>query len=306
MESWTEIALRIALAIIMFTLGMGLTLADFGRVVQRPRDLLVGAFSQVVLLPLIGLLIVTIWPVRLEPALALGVMIIAAAPGGVTSNLLTAFARGDVALSISLTAVISLLCVVTVPFIVVFSHDQLIPELSNDQIVTIQDVTSVSVFRTAIGVFLMVTVPLSLGVLARRLAGNFVRRRQRTARTVSVILFVLVVALAIFENREHLAAYFAQAGLIALVLNVVMMVLAHLLARLFASGRSQRIAISIECGLQNSVLAIAVAGLVTNASEAEMPAATYSLIMFVTALIYIGIIRHTVRPRCQKSLHCNS
>ena len=291
MESWTEIVLRIALAIIMFTLGLGLTVADFARVVQRPRDFLVGAVAQVVLLPLVAFLIISLWPVRLEPALALGVMIIAAAPGGVTSNLLTAFARGDVALSISLTAVISLVSVVTVPLIVTWSYGQL---MAHELLVDTRTVRA-SASAVALGVFVMVTVPLSLGILTRHLAAGFAQRFEPAARKVAVVLFVAVVALAIFENREHLKPYFAQAGLITVVLNVVMMVLAYLLALLFASGRSQRIAISIEGGLQNAVLAIAVAGLLTTAGEAEMPAATYSLIMFATALIYIAVLRRTIR-----------
>ena len=291
MESWTEIVLRFALAIIMFTLGLGLTVADFVRVAQRPRDVLVGAVAQVVLLPLVAFLIISLWPVRLEPALALGVMIIAAAPGGVTSNLLTAFARGDVALSISLTAVISLLSVVTVPLIVTVSYGQLI---AHELLVETKQVRA-SAFAVALGVFLMVTVPLSLGMMTRQRAAGFVNHFEPTARKVAVVLFVAVVALAIFENREHLKPYFAQAGLITVVLNVVMMVLAYLLALLFASGRRQRITICIECGLQNAVLAIAVAGLLTSAGAAEMPAATYSLIMFVTALIYIAVLRRTIR-----------
>ena len=173
----TDVVLPIALAFIMFALGLGLTLDDFARVARRPRDFLIGALCQIVLLPVVAFVLVSLWP--LPPELALGVMIIAAAPGGVTSNILTAFARGDVALSISLTAVISLLSVLTIPIIVVFSFDYLIGARGD---------TDVSVARTAISVFVIVTVPVLLGLVVRRLAEGFSvvssrwRARSRSSR----------------------------------------------------------------------------------------------------------------------------
>lgn len=276
----TDVVLPIALAFIMFTLGLGLTLDDFARVARQPRDFIVGALSQIVLLPAVALILVSLWPLPAE--LAFGVMIIAAAPGGVTSNLLTAFARGDVALSISLTAVVSLLSVVTIPLVVVLSYAVLIGS----------DVgTDVSVAGTAISVFVIVTVPVLIGLLVRRLAEGFARRFEPTARAVSGVLFVLVLAGAIFQERDNIVDYFAQAGLVTLVLNIAMMVLAWLIASWFATGRRQRIAISIECGLQNGTLAIAVATLLFGGGLAVVPAATYSLIMFATALILIGLLR---------------
>lgn len=279
----TEIVLPIALAFIMFALGLGLTVDDFARVAARPRDFLVGALCQIVLLPVVAFGLVSAWP--LPPELALGVMIIAAAPGGVTSNILTAFARGDVALSISLTAVISLLSVLTIPIIVVFSYDYLIGTPGE---------TDVSVARTAISVFVIVTVPVLLGLVVRRLAAGFAIGFEPPARKISAILFVVVLAGAIYQERNNVIAYFAQAGLITLVLNVVMMGLAYLIARRFASGLRQRIAISMECGLQNGTLAIAVATLLFGGGLATVPAATYSLIMFATALIFLAILRRNV------------
>ena len=276
----TDVVLPIALAFIMFALGIGLTLEDFARVATRPRDFIAGALSQIVLLPAVALLLVVVWP--LAPELALGVMIIAAAPGGVTSNILTAFARGDVALSISLTAVISLLSVITIPIIVVFSYGLLIGDEAG---------ANVSITGTAISVFVIVTVPVLLGVAVRRFAEGFARRFEPLARTISAVLFVVVLAGAIFQERSNIVEYFAQAGSITLVLNVVMMGLAYVVARIFASGQRQRIAISLECGLQNGTLAIAVATLLFGGGLAVVPAATYSLIMFATALIYIGMLR---------------
>jgi len=275
-----EVVLPIALAFIMFALGLGLTFDDFARVARRPRDFVVGALSQILLLPAVAFLIVSLW--SLPPELALGVMIIAAAPGGVTSNILTAFARGDVALSISLTAVISLLSVVTIPLVVVFSYGQLMGgDVGAD----------VSVAKTAISVFVIVTIPALLGLLLRRSAEGFALRFEPLARRVSTWLFALVLFGAIYQERSSIVEYLTQAGLVTLVLNVVMMALAYLIARLFASGIRQRVAISIECGLQNGTLAIAVATLLFGGGLVTVPAATYSVLMFATALIYIAFLR---------------
>ncbi len=279
----TDVVLPIVLAFIMFALGLGLTFNDFARVATHPRDFFVGALSQMVLLPVVAFLLVSVWP--LQPELALGVMIIAAAPGGVTSNILTAFARGDVALSISLTAVVSLLSVITIPIIVVFSHAHFMGGEAG---------ANVSIARTAISVFLIVTIPVLLGLVVRRIAATFATGFEPRARRISAVLFAIVLAGAIYQERNDIVEYFAEAGSNTLVLNVVMMALAYLVARKFASGAPQRIAISIECGLQNGTLAIAVATLLFGGGLATVPAATYSLIMFATALIYIAVLRRRV------------
>lgn len=278
----TDIVLPVALAFIMFSLGLGLTFGDFARVARQPRDFLIGAASQLVLLPLVAWLLVSVW--ALPPELALGVMIIAAAPGGVTSNILTALARGDVALSISLTAVISLVCVITIPLIVVFAHDRLMGSAATGDI---------SVAKTAISVFVIVTVPVTIGLLVRHFADTFAHRVEPATRHISTVLFVIVLAGAIYQERDNIVTYFAQAGLVTLALNVAMMVLAWGMARLFASGARQQIAISMECGLQNGTLAIAVAAVLFGGGLVAVPAATYSLIMFATALIYVAIARRS-------------
>ncbi|MCY3803711.1 MAG: bile acid:sodium symporter family protein [Gammaproteobacteria bacterium] len=276
----TDVVLPLALAFIMLALGLGLTFDDFVRVVRRPRDFAVGAVSQILVLPMVAFLLASLWP--MAPELALGLMIIAAAPGGVTSNLLTAFARGDVALSISLTAVISLLSVLTIPLVVVFAYGHFIGEQA------VQDIT---VADTAISVFLIVTIPVLVGLLVRRFAENFASRVEPSARAVSAVLFVLVLAGAIYQERNNLASYYAQAGLATFALNLTMMVLAYLLARWFATGAKQRTAIAMECGLQNGTLAIAIAVLLFGGGLATVPATTYSLTMFVTALVYVALLR---------------
>ena len=276
----TDVILPLALAFIMLVLGLGLTGADFLRVIKQPRDFFVGALSQVILLPIIAFILVKIWPIA--PELAIGVMIIAAAPGGVTSNLLTSFAKGDVALSISLTAIISLLCVITIPFIVLTS----VGLLSDSNI--IGNISLVSMSRD---MFLIVTVPVILGMLLRRFVSGAALKFEPIARKISIVLFVLVLLGAIAAERENVVSYFAQAGLITLVLNVVMMVVAYYVAQLLASGKEQKKCITIECGLQNGTLAIFVATSIFGGGIYVIPAATYSLIMFATSLIFVYVVK---------------
>ena len=278
----TDVILPLALAFIMFVLGLGLTGSDFLRVVKQPRDFFVGAFSQIILLPIIAFILVKIWPIA--PELAIGVMIIAAAPGGVTSNLLTSLAKGDVALSISLTAIISLLCVITIPFIVLTSVG-----LLSDSSIT-QDI---SLFSMSRDMFLIVTVPVILGMLIRSFASGAALKFEPIAKKISIVLFVLVLLGAIAAERENVISYFVQAGLITFVLNVVMMIVAYCVAKLLASGMKQKKCITIECGLQNGTLAIFVATSIFGGGMYVIPAATYSLIMFATSLIFIYLVRKT-------------
>ena len=279
----TDVILPLALAFIMFVLGLGLTGGDFLRVIKQPRDFFVGAFSQIILLPIVAFILVKIWPIA--PELAIGVMIIAAAPGGVTSNLLTSFAKGDVALSISLTAIISLLCVFTIPFIVLTSVG-----LLSDTNIT-QDISLLSMSRD---MFLIVTVPVILGMLLRKFLSGVALKLEPIAKKISIVLFVLVLLGAIAAERENVISYFAQAGLITLILNVVMMVVAYYVAQFLASGTRQKKCITIECGLQNGTLAIFVATSIFGGGMYVIPAATYSLIMFVTSLIFVYLVRKTV------------
>ena len=279
----TDVFLPLALAFIMFALGLGLTGGDFLRVARQSRDFFVGAFSQIILLPIIAFILVKIWPIA--PELAIGVMIIAAAPGGVTSNILTSFAKGDVALSISLTAIISLLSVITIPFIVLTS----VGLLSNTNVT--QDISLVNMSRD---MFLIVTAPVILGMLFRRFISVIASKFEPIAKKISTVLFVLVLLGAIAAERENVIYYFAQAGLITLVLNVIMMVVAFYLAQLFGSKAEQKKCITIECGLQNGTLAIFVATSIFGGGMYVIPAATYSLIMFATSLIFIYFVRKIV------------
>ncbi len=276
----TDVILPLALAFIMFVLGLGLTGADFLRVIKQPRDFFVGFFLQIILLPIIAFILIKIWSIA--PELAVGVMIIAAAPGGVTSNLLTSFAKGDVALSISLTAIISLICVFTIPFIVLTSVNLLGVSVLN------QNISLISMSRD---MFLIVTVPVILGMVLRKISYGITSKLEPITKKISIVLFILVLLGAIAAERDNVVTYFAQAGLITLALNVVMMFVAYYIAQLLASGIKQKKCITIECGLQNGTLAIFVATSIFGGGMYVIPAATYSLIMFATALIFVYFVK---------------
>ena len=193
----TDVILPLALAFIMLVLGLGLTGNDFLRVIKRPKDFFVGAVSQIILLPIVAFALIKIWPIA--PELAIGVMIIAAAPGGVTSNLLTSFAKGDVALSISLTAIISLLCVITIPFIVLTSAE-LIYSSNIDQ-----DISLLSISRD---MFLIVTVPVVLGMLLRKFFSSAAIKFEPIAKKISIVLFIIVLLGAILAEKNNIVSYF--------------------------------------------------------------------------------------------------
>ncbi len=279
MEVVTKIA-PIALALIMLALGLGLTGQDFLRVAKQPKDFLVGLICQLILLPIIAFLLLKIFNLPLE--IALGVMIIAAAPGGVTSNVLTKFANGDVALSISLTAIISLISIISVPFIVFKSAELLeVAEISKE----------ISMIGISMKMFLVVTLPVIIGMLIRKFATNFVMSKSQLIERVSVFLFVIVFAAIWVEEWENIMGYIKQAGLITLVLNIVMMFIGYYVAKFLASGVSQRKSISLECGLQNGTLAVFVASQLFTEITYLIPTATYAIVMFLTSIIYVFIVR---------------
>lgn len=277
----TDVILPLALAFIMFTLGLGLSISDFSNVFKKPKNFLVGLVSQLIFLPIVGLVLVIIWPLPIE--IAIGVMLIAAAPGGVTSNILTFFAKGDVALSVSLTAVMSLFSAVSVPIVLAISigliGDSSLPE-------------SISLTGIALSMFLIVTLPVLLGMGVRSFLNSLTLKIEKSARFISTLLFVLVLLGAILAERENVVSYFAQTGLVVLTLNILMMLIAFYWSGFFGTGISQKKAIAIECGLQNGTLAIFVGTTVFGGGLYIIPAATYSLIMYLTSLIFIYFIKN--------------
>ena len=277
----TDVILPLALAFIMFTLGLGLSISDFSNVFKKPKNFLIGLISQLIFLPIVGLILVIVWPLPIE--IAIGVMLIAAAPGGVTSNILTFFARGDVALSVSLTAVMSLLSAVSVPIVLAIS----IGLIGNSSLPE-----SISLTGIALSMFLIVTLPVLLGMGVRSFLNSLTLKIEKSARFISTLLFVLVLLGAILAERENVVSYFAQTGLVVLVLNILMMLIAFYWSGFFGTGISQKKAIAIECGLQNGTLSIFVGTTVFGGGLYIIPAATYSLIMYLTSLLFIYFIKN--------------
>ena len=278
MEIVTKIA-PICVALIMLGLGLGLSVKDFTRILRTPKDFFVGFFSQLIILPIVALAIVLI--LDLPAPIAVGLMIIAAAPGGVTSNVLTKFANGDVALSISLTAVVSLISIISVPFVVIVSADILGVTISKN----------ISIVGIALKMALVVTVPVVIGMVIRGFAENFILSKINIINKLTGWLFVIVFVAIWIEEKDNILTYLADAGLVVLILNVVMMTLAYFIAKKFVSGIAQQKCVALECGLQNGTLAVFVATLMFDDVAYIVPTAAYALIMYITGFIFIYILR---------------
>jgi len=278
MEIVTKIA-PICLALIMLGLGLGLSFKDFTRVLKTPKDFFVGFFSQLVILPIVALGVALV--LDLSAPLAVGLMIIAAAPGGVTSNVLTKFADGDVALSISLTAVVSLISIISVPFVVINSAEFFGVVVPKD----------ISLIGIALKMALVVTVPVIIGMIIRVFAENFIVSKINIINKLTSLLFVIVFAAIWIEEKDNILNYLAQAGLAVLILNIVMMLLGYFIAKKFASGIAQQKCIALECGLQNGTLAVFVATLMFDDLAYMVPTAAYALTMYITGFIFIYILR---------------
>ena len=278
MDIVTKIA-PICLALIMFGLGLGLTLGDFTRVLKNPRDFFVGFFCQVILLPIIAFILINIF--SLSPEIALGVMVIAAAPGGVTSNVLTKFAEGDVALSVTLTAIVSLLSIVIVPLIGFNSAEFLGIGITKD----------ISMLNIALKMFFVVTVPVIFGMITRSLMTDFIISKTLIIQRLSVILFLVVFIAIWIEEWNRIVSFITRAGLIAFILNITMIFLGYYIAKFFTSGVAQRKCISLECGLQNGTLAVFVTTQLFDNIIFMVPTAAYALIMFCTSIIFVLVVR---------------
>ena len=283
MEIVTKIA-PIILALIMLGLGLGLKIDDFTRILKTPKDFFVGFFSQLIILPLVAYLLIII--LKVPPEIAIGVMIIAAAPGGVTSNILTKFANGDVALSISLTAVISLISIITVPLIIFTSAD----------LFGITDISqNISMTGIALKMFLVVTVPVILGMIIRKFAENFVNSKIQIFEKLNMVLFIIFFIAAFYEERESFIDFLMQAGFITFILNITMMIVAYYLGKTFASGIKQQKCIALECGLQNGTLAIFVSTQIFGTDIVYItPTAAYALIMYITGFIFVFLLKNKV------------
>jgi len=278
MEIVTKIA-PICLVLIMLGLGLGLSFKDFSRILKTPRDFFVGFFSQLLILPIVALGIALI--LDLSAPIAVGLMIVAAAPGGVTSNVLTKFADGDVALSISLTAIVSLISIISVPFVVINSAEFLGVVVSKD----------ISMTGIALKMALVVTVPVIIGMIIRGFAENFISSKINIINKLTGWLFIIVFAAIWIEEKNNILNYLAQAGVAVLILNVTMMLIAYFIAKKFVSGIAQQKCIALECGLQNGTLAVFVATLMFDDIAYVIPTAAYALTMYITGFIFIYILK---------------
>ena len=283
MEIVTKIA-PIALALMMLGLGTSLTINSFTRVIKNPKDFLVGLICQLILLPIIAFILIKLLNTPAE--LAVGVMIIAAAPGGVTSNIYTKFANGDVALSISLTAIISLISIITVPLIVFKSAEILEVSFMSKNI---------SMIGISIKMFFVVTVPVIIGMVIRRFFNDYIVLKSNLITKVSVILFVIVLFGIYISEWDKIIPFLTSAGLIATTLNITMMFVGYYVAKIFATGIAQQRCIALECGLQNGTLAVFIAtqlgSEVGALSPLIVPTAAYGLVMFATSLIFLFIVK---------------
>ena len=276
----TTLFLRIAIAIIMFSLGLGLKVTNFTRIFTQPRDVLIGLMSQILILPLVAFILIYLYP-NLPPELAVGFMIIAAVPGGATSNMFTSLAKGDVALSISLTAITSLICIITIPLISIYSYNYFIGS----------DI-DINTTRKSLELFSIVTIPTILGMLINNYLNNFAVTIEGKAKIISMVLLALVIIGAIIKYQSDVIEYFKKAGLITLILNISMMIIAFYIGKFFASSIKQTKTFIFELGLQNGTIAIFVADTFFGEVAFIIPAVTYSLIMFMTSIICVFLIKN--------------
>ena len=273
----------VALALIMLGLGASLTIKDFTRVFQNPKDFFVGLICQLIVLPITAYLLIIILKTPIE--LALGVMLIAAAPGGVTSNVLTKFADGDVALSISLTAFSSLISIVSVPYIVFLSIDLF--DISYIE-------KEISMLGISLKMFFVVTVPVLIGMIIRRFANDFIQKNMKIIQRISIVLFIVVFIAIYIEEWNSIVMFLTKAGIIAFTLNLVMMIIGFYTAKFFASGVAQQRCISLECGLQNGTLAVFVGTQLFDNMSYMVPTAAYALIMMTTSVLFVLFLRKKI------------
>ncbi len=270
----------IALAIIMLGLGASLIVSDFLRIIKNPKDFFIGFVCQLFVLPFVAYLLIIVLKIPIE--MALGVMLIAAAPGGVTSNVLTKFADGDVALSISLTAVMSLISIITVPFIV----------LSSINLFEISYIDkNLSMLGISLKMFFVVTIPVIIGMIVRHFASDLIVKNLKIIQRISIVLFLFVFATIYIEEWNNIISFLTRAGIIALILNVTMMIIGFYVAKFFASGVAQQRCIALECGLQNGTLAVFVGTQIFDNIVYMVPTAAYALIMMITSVIFVLILK---------------
>lgn len=267
-----QILLPISLAIIMFGMGLSLVSGDFTRLFTYPKAVLVGLCNQLLFLPLIGFVIVVLF--GLNPSMAIGVMIISICPGGPTSNLITQVSRGNIGLSVTLTALSSLITVFTIPILL----SKFIAYFSGDTDVVIQ----IPILETMLQILVITVIPVSIGMMIRKRREAFALRMEKPMRTASTVLFVIIFLIIIIANKDNLIQAMKEVGLPTLLLNLSTMGLGYLSAKLFGITGKSQISITIESGIQNGTLAFVIATTMLNNLEMGLPTGAYSIWMFLT------------------------
>lgn len=275
----TKVFLPASLFIIMLGMGLSLRPLDFKLVVIKPKAVVLGLIAQMILLPVLAYLIVIGF--GMSGALAVGVMILALCPGGTTSNLYTYLARGDIALSVTLTSVVSLIAPFTVPLLIVFFMELLMGQ---------EEYIKLPVLQTIAQLVVITIIPISLGMLIRRYKPELSLKLEKPVKLFSIIVLFVIIAAIVFKNRAHIGDYVAQAGLVTLILNVACMSMGYGIAKLAQLNEAQSKAIGIEVGFQNGTLAILIALTLLENDQMAIAATTYSLIMFMTGGLFAWVL----------------
>lgn len=282
-EMISKVFLPLSLAIIMLGMGMTLILSDFTRILKKPKAILIGLTNQLLFLPIIGFSLAIAF--NLNPIMAVGLMILATCPGGPTSNLIAQVCRGNIALSVTLTAIASIVCVFTIPFILSYALEY----FGTDTNVTIK----LPILDTIIQITGITIIPISIGMLIRRFKANFATRMEKPMRIASTVIFILVFVAVLAANFEILGTAMKEVGLVTLLLNILTMGLGYLTARLFKLNFKSAISITVESGIQNGTLAIVIATSILNNLEMGIPTAAYAIWMFITG----GILMYFLGKR---------
>lgn len=279
MDQTSAIILAISLMIIMLGMGLSLVVDDFKRIFIQPKAIFIGLINQILILPVFAFLLASLFPI--QPEIAVGVMILAACPGGPTSNLISHLAKADTALSVTLTAFSSFITILTIPFIVNFALEKFL-----DQNTMIQ----LDVVQTFLQILLIVIIPISVGMLIRSYKETFALKMAKPVRIASGILLIIIILGLIIKERETLATSFKQAGLLVVCLNLIVMFFAFYSAKLFKVSSKRSLSISIESGIQNGTLGITVVVVLLNNSAFALVSAVYGVLMFISGAIaiYIG------------------
>ena len=268
----TQIFLPISLAIIMFGMGLTLMVSDFGRLFAYPKEVLIGLFNQLVFLPLIGFLIILLFD--LNSSMAIGIMILSLCPGGPTSNLITQVARGNIGLSVTLTALASLITVFTIPIIL----SEAITYFTGETDVVIE----LPIVQTMLQILLITVIPVSIGMVIRKKNEAFALRMERPMRIASTVLFIIIFLLVMIANKDLIVEAMKEVGLATLLLNLSTMALGYMTAKVFGIKGKSQISITIESGIQNGTLAFVIATTILNNVEMGLPTGAYSIWMFIT------------------------